>query len=156
MSEGTAGGGGAWWCTLCATYHIGGCPKLVNASGGYVQPPPDPRDATIERLTAELETWCERAVASDRDRNALADQRDSLSADLEAARAELSELRARVEAAVVELREFVAEGGYEFEAKTAPEAFLQQELKDIIARVRAILSPPEAPTEADRKGNNDE
>ena len=67
--------------------------------------------------------------------------------ELSELRAELSELRARVEAAVVELREFVAEGGYEFVAKTAPEAFLQQELKDIIARVRAILAPPAAPTD---------
>ena len=73
-------------------------------------------------------------------------ERDSLAASLEAKDAELSELRARVEAAVAELREFVAQGGYEFEAKTAPEAFLQQELKDIISRVRAILSPPEGPT----------
>ncbi len=53
--------------------------------------------------------------------------------------AERDALRAVVEEARYELREYVAAGEYEFKPVTAPEAFLQQELKAIIRDVRAIL-----------------
>ena len=38
------------------------------------------------------------------------------------------------------VREFKAEGGYEFEAETAPEAFLQQEIKTLLEDLNEALS----------------
>lgn len=40
------------------------------------------------------------------------------------------------------LREFKAEGAYEFKAETAPEAFLQQEIKSLLADLDEALSAP--------------
>jgi hypothetical protein len=40
------------------------------------------------------------------------------------------------------LREFKAEGTYEFKAETAPEAFLQQEIKSLLADLDEALSAP--------------
>ena len=100
-----------------------------------------PALATIKELQAERDSLAASLEAMTAKRDEVADEMIRARNECHDLRSELSELRARVEAAVVELREFVAEGGYEFVAKTAPEAFLQQELKDIISRVRAILAP---------------
>ena len=55
-------------------------------------------EAERDALAADLAAWKERCVAADRDRNALADQRDSLAASLEEAREERDKLAAEAEA----------------------------------------------------------
>jgi hypothetical protein len=60
------------------------------------------------------------------------------------------------------LREFKAEGTYEFKAETAPEAFLQQEIKSLLADLDEALSAPvpaprlECPTNHTCMDNYDE
>ena len=54
-------------------------------------------------------------------------------------RAELTTLHARHQDALEWLREFKAEGVYEFTPETAPEGFLQQTIKDLLNDLLAVL-----------------
>ena len=68
-----------------------------------------------------------------------------MSAELIAnAPADLRYLLERVREANAILREFYAEGSYEFVTTTAPEAFLQQEIRSLIADLRAALTKGES------------
>ena len=65
--------------------------------------------------------------------------RDELRAELARVTAERDEALDRIERARAEIREFKAAGEYEFKPTTAPEAFLQQELKQLMSALLAIL-----------------